>query len=350
MCEFIKRIALAAVLLLSFGGAALAGEGANDVLYIYTRQDYFDPEAIKSFEERYNCRVEFDYYDSKDTMYEKIRYGDSGYDLVMAASLMADRLDKQGLLQNLDRTLIPNLRHLDTTLIIAFPDLEMRYHAPYTWSVVGIGYNQTLVPPEAIGGWDIFEMPGMWGRGALINDERYVIGAALLHLGYSPNTVERAAIDAAVALVQKWKESAPRFGVIETREMLGKKELAFIQGYNGDIAVAERECPDVRFYVPKEGSLINSDCFIIPFDAASPKLAHAFINHMFDPDVAARNMERILYYMPNHAALRRVPEHVRQSPLFSISREILSKCHAIRDTEANDDLYEEAWEKILFGD
>ncbi len=41
--------------------------------------------------------------------------------------------------------------------------------------------------------------------------------------------------------------------------------------------------------VPKEGTLVSMDTFAIPADAKNVDEAHAFINFMLRPEIAARN-------------------------------------------------------------
>ncbi|MCC8191324.1 MAG: spermidine/putrescine ABC transporter substrate-binding protein [Planctomycetes bacterium] len=253
----IRWILLAATVLAA-ALTARAGEG-DKVLYIYTWAEYFDPEVVRDFERAKGCRVEFDYFDSYDTMYERIRHGGSGYDLITPAADLAEQLDKQNLLLPLTRRLIPNLRHLDTTRLVPFPDLEMRYHAPYTWSITVIGYNRKKVGPNQTGSWDLYARPGFEGRGSMMNDPRHVLGAALKFLGYSLNSTDPREIREAGEILRSWKKTIAVFDVIHSRHELEAGRLDFIQAFSGDLALTVAEHPDVDFFVPVEGSILNSD-------------------------------------------------------------------------------------------
>ena len=329
--------------------SALSGEKER-VVHIYTWSDYLDSEVLRDFEQANNCRVDFDYFDSYDTMYERIRNGETGYDLITPTASLAEQMAQRGLLMNLNRRLIPNMRHLDTTLLLPFPDLEMRYHVPYTWSLTGVGYNSRKVPPEARGGWDIFARPGYERRASLMNDPRYVIGGALKHLGYSLNSTDRGEIEAAGEILAKWKRSVATYGVNEPRFELERGKLDFIEAFSGDMAKAVINNPDLGFYIPREGSVLNSDFFVIPVDAERHELAHAFINHMFNPRNAARNMETVLYYMPNRAAIAQLGAEYKNHPFLFFPREDIERSEAVRSVGDSLSVYEEVWESLLIDD
>lgn len=317
------------------------------VLYIYTWENYFSPEVVRDFEKAQSCRVDFDYFDSYDTMYERIRNGNTGYDIITPAASLAEQMDRQGLLMNLNRRLIPNMRHLDTTRLVPFPDLEMRYHAPYTWSINVIGYNRKKVSTEFVGSWGIYSQPGFDRRASMMNDPRYVVGAALKYLGYSLNSTKPDEIAEAGRILQTWKKSIAVLDVNQPRFELEKGHLDFIQAFSGDMALTAFEYPDLAFFVPREGSIINSDYFVIPVDAENHGLAHAFINHMFNPRMAARNMESVMYYMPNRAALAQLHPDYRNNPLLFFPKEDIDKSEAIRDIGDSLHLYDQVWEAFL---
>ena len=74
-----RLIALVATLLLAF--AARAQEAP--VLNIYNWTDYFDDQALAIFTAETGIKVNYDTYDSNETLDAKLRAGKSGYDLVV---------------------------------------------------------------------------------------------------------------------------------------------------------------------------------------------------------------------------------------------------------------------------
>ena len=79
-------------------------------------------------------------------------------------------------------------------------------------------------------------------------------------------------------------------------------------GYSGDILQARDRAAEaannvnVAYSIPKEGALMWLDSFAIPADAPHPDEAHAFINFMLRPEIAARNSNFVFYANGNLAS------------------------------------------------
>lgn len=319
---------------------------ADRVLHIYTWADYFDPATVRMFEEKHGCRVEFDYYDSNDTMYSVLS-DSGGYDVMTPASNTAASLFEKGVLLRLDHSLLPNLAFLDADTPGLLQDPEMLYSVPYTITVTGVGYNRKLVPADAAGGWDVFGRSDLAGRMTMLNDMRETLGAGLKFLGYDINSVNPEEVREAGRLILGWKRNLAMFDVDQARAGLRDGTYAAVQTYNGDVAALISRNPDIGFLVPKEGSALNSDDFVVAIDTEVPDLAHAFINHYLDPEVAALNMASIYYFMPNPAALKKLPPELRDNPAFAITDDVIARCEMIRNLGGAREHYDEAWEKVL---
>jgi putrescine transport system substrate-binding protein len=79
--------------------------------------------------------------------------------------------------------------------------------------------------------------------------------------------------------------------------------------WSGDAARARvrateaKVASDIRYVIPSEGALSWFDVLAIPSDAPNPVEAHAFIDFMLRPDVAAKNATSLRYATFNRAAL-----------------------------------------------
>ncbi len=323
--------------------SALAGER---VLHVYTWSDYFDSEVIADFERANNCRVFIDYFDSNESMYAKLKAGGGGYDVITPSSYMSAVMRSQGMLVDLDHALLPNLRYMDKNFTRLTEDPAMAYSVPYTRTVSGVGYDTKRVNPADLGTWDIFANGAYAKRMTMLNDMRETIGAALKHLGFSLNTTDRDQLRQAGDVVIAWKRNLAKFDVDEAKIGLASGEFIVIHGYNGDVALVMDENPDISFYIPAEGSSLASDDFVIASDSPSVDLAHAFINHMMDPDIALANMESIRYFMPNTDAAARLPADLAENPAFNVPDAIVEKCEVIRDLGEDNQAYIQVWDRI----
>ena len=329
----------------AFQGAAAAGERPR-TLHVYTWSDYFDSEVLHQFEVDNNCQVAVDYFDSNESMYAKLKAGGGGYDVITPSSYMSAVMRKQGMLMDLDHALVPNLDNMDRNFTSLTEDPDMTYSVPYTRTVTGVGYDSRRVKKEDLGGWDIFGRTSYSRRMTMLNDMREAIGAALKYLGYSLNTVDENELAQAGEVLVGWKRNLAKFDVDEAKIGLATGEFLAIQGYNGDVALIMEENAGVDFYIPREGSSLASDDFVVAADSPNAALAHAFINHMLDPEIAAMNMESIRYYMPNPAAVDMLDDELRNNHAFNVEEEMLEKCEVIRDLGADNAKYVKVWDRV----
>ncbi len=322
---------------------AMAGE---QTLHIYTWSDYFDPDVLYEFESRFKCRVQVDYFDSNEAMYAKIKAGGGGYDVITPSSYMSALMRAQDMLSFLDHDKLPNLENIDKAFLAFTGDEAMRYSVPYTRTVTGVGYDTRKAEAADLGSWSIFGNARFANRMTMLNDIREGLGAALKYLGYSLNSVDAAEVEMAGEQLVLWKRNLAKFDVDEAKIGLGAGEFIVVQGYNGDIALVMEENPHIGFYVPKEGSSLAADDFVVPVGAGNPDLAHAFINYMMDPEVALANMEGIHYYMPNPEALERLPVELKENPAFFVDDAVVAKCEVIRDLGEFNAVYARTWDKV----
>jgi putrescine transport system substrate-binding protein len=71
---------------------------------------------------------------------------------------------------------------------------------------------------------------------------------------------------------------------------------------------------DIRYSIPAEGALLWFDTLAIPADAAHPDNAHAFIDFLMKPEVAAANSDFVYYANANAAATALLEEELRNNP------------------------------------
>jgi spermidine/putrescine transport system substrate-binding protein len=100
-----KRILVVLVALATLMGC----QGQERVLHLYTWADYIKPELVQRFEAENGCRVVLDTFDSNEAMYAKLKAGGGGYDVITPSSYMVSVMERQGMLQDLDHSLLPNL-------------------------------------------------------------------------------------------------------------------------------------------------------------------------------------------------------------------------------------------------
>ncbi|MBP7829884.1 MAG: spermidine/putrescine ABC transporter substrate-binding protein [Kiritimatiellae bacterium] len=333
-------------LALALGAVLLSGCGEKTpALHFYTWADYIKPELVARFEQEHGCRVIIDTFDSNEAMYAKLKAGATGYDLLNPSSYMVKLLKDQGLLQDLDRALLPNLANIDAEYLRIAMDPEMKHSVPYMLTNTGLGYLASRVP-DFEPTWGVFDRTDLRGRMTMLNDMRETLGGALKFLGYSLNSTDEYELAAARDVVIRWKKNLAKFENEQYKTGLASGEFTLVHGYNGDILQVMETNEDIVFAVPREGTSISCDDLVIPQAAKEVALAHAFINFLHEPEVAAENTEFIGYLCPNSAAYPLMSEEIREDPSIFLEPEIKAKSEVIGDVGEALALYTKMWDQV----
>jgi spermidine/putrescine transport system substrate-binding protein len=314
-------------------------------LHLYCWSSYIKPELIERFEQEFDCQVILDTFDSNESMYTKLRIGHSGYDIIVPSSYFIPLLESQNLLEPIDWEKVPNAQHLDRNWLASYNISATDKSMPYMMSITGLAYRKdklSLITPS----WRMLERRDLKGRMTMLNDIREVFGAALKALGFSANTLDEAEIKQAENLIISWKANLAKFESEQYKNGVASAEYLLVQGYSGDILQVMEENEEVQFLIPLEGTTISCDHLVIPKGAPQKELAEAFLNFLYDPEVAAENMEYLRYFSPNQAAYPLLNEALKNSPSFFLPKFLDDKSEVIEDIGPHILKYSRAWDRV----
>jgi spermidine/putrescine transport system substrate-binding protein len=346
--------AAAAASLLAFATALLHLAGcrpqsdapATATLNLFIWEEYLDPEIKEDFYKETGIRIVESNFGSNEDMLAKIQAGAS-FDLIVPSDYMVKVMRRMNLLQKLDHRLLPNMVHLDDWFHTFQYDPTHEWSIPFQWSTTGIAYNKKLVSP-APDSWaflfDPAKAAAFKGRISMLNDPREVIGATLLYLGYPPNSTDPAHLAAAEKVLRAQKSLIAKYDSESFEDSLAAGETVIAHGWSGEFAVAQTQNPDIDFVLPKEGAIIFIDNLAIPVGCKNIEAAHAFINYLLRPEVAAKVANYSLYGSTNKTALPLINEEVRNGPGFL--RPAGVKLHEIEDLGEATALYEKLWTRL----
>jgi spermidine/putrescine transport system substrate-binding protein len=336
----------AVLVLLAFSLLFPGGCGkSRPVLSVYTWADYIKPELLQRFERENSCRVVIDTFESNEAMYAKLKAGATGYDILTPTSYMVSLMFDQDMLLRLDRERLPNIRHVDPELLKITIDKTMDHSVPYMLVNSGIAYLEGRVK-DVRPTWNMFDRADLKGRMTMFNDMRESIGAALKSLGYSINSVDEKELQEAEAVLLRWKKNLAKFDNEQYKFGLASGEFLLVHAWNGDVFQVRKENPDVRFFVPEEGTVISCDDLVIPKSARQPGLAHALINFLHDPRVAAENSNFIYYLCPNKDAYPLLNQDIRDNPGIFMKPDIMAKSEIIANLKEKNALYVKIWDRV----
>ena len=330
-----KQLAAAAALSIAAVLSALSPVQAQEkVVHVYNWSDYIDPKVLEDFTKETGIKVVYDVYDKNETVEAKLLAGKSGYDIVTPSATFLQRFAEQKLLKPLDNAKLSNLKNQmpEMQKNIAVYDPGNKHAVPYMWGTVGIGVNVKKVK-DALGDvplntWDLLLDPKLIGKlkscGVHVLDApEDVFPAALRALKIDPNTKKAEDFRKASAALVKIRGNIRKFHSSEYINALANGDICMAVGYSGDVLQAKKRAEEAKngveiaYIIPREGAQVAIDSFAIPADAPHPEEAHAFINFMLRPDIAARNVNVVAFASANLAAKAQIkPEIVADKGVY----------------------------------
>lgn len=327
-------------------GPTEAAPAEKQVLNVYNWTNYHSPAAIQKFEEQFNAKVNMDLYDNNEVIEQKLQSGQAPYDIAVPSDYMVVSLARQGLLLPMDESKLPNLANLDPTFDRLKEAGGPRYNVAYLWGTTGFAYRTDKVT-EPIDSWNAVFDDKYKGRIVMLDDMRETFAAALRTLGHSINTTDPAAIEAAKQKLIKQKELVLAY---DSSDFAGKIQAGdgwLVQGYSGELARVARESNGtVKYIIPKEGASLYYDSLVIPKASKNPDLAHAFVNFMLDPDIAADTTNVTGYATANMGARAKIKPELVNDPAVFPPAELVSKCEFIGDLGEFTPTLDAAWTEI----
>ena len=285
-------------------GCGSANKYPNGKVYVYNWGEYIDPETLDMFEKETGIQVIYDEFDTNETMYPKVEAGASNYDVVCPSDYMIQKMIDNDLLQELNWDNIPNAKANIGAQYYkqseAFDPCN-RYAVPYCWGTVGILYNKTMVD-EPVTSWSIL-WDEKYADSILMQDSvRDLFMVGLKSLGYSMNSTDEKELNEAKDLLIQQKPLVQAYVIDQVRDKMIGNEAALGVIYSGEAIFTQRENPDLEYVIPKEGTNVWIDGWVIPKNAENVENAEKFIDFMCRGDIALLNFDYITYSTPNTAA------------------------------------------------
>lgn len=314
-------------------------------LYVYNWGDFIDEDILEEFEKETGIRIIYDTYSTNEDMYVKIKSGGSSYDVIFPSEYMLTRMIKEGMVEKIDLTKIPNHVHIDPRLMGEDYDPQNEYSLPYMWGTLGILYNTTMVD-EPVDSWDILWNPKYAKEILMLDSQRDSIGAALLKLGYSVNTTNPQELAEAAELLKEQKPLVLAYVVDEGKDKMVSGEAALSLTWSGEAMYAIGENDELAYAIPKEGTNLFVDVMAIPKGAKNIEAAHKFMDFLNRPEIALRNAEYTGYATPNLAAREMLPAEIRDVPGAYPSDEELAKTEVFVSLGETLREYDRIWTEV----
>ena len=275
----------------------------SDVLNVFNWGEYIGEDVIANFEEEYGVKVNYSLFESNEIMYTKLLSGNT-YDVIVPSDYMIERLMEEELIQPLDYSYMTNLDDLDSEVLALRDEYDKDgvYSIPYFWGSVGLVYNKNNVDVSKLDelGWNILKDVEYSNKIFMYDSERDSFMVALKALGYSMNTEDMDEINEAYEWLCELHDTMnPAYVTDEVTDAMINNEKDIAVVYSGDAAYIISQNDNMAYYVPKEGTNVWSDGFVIPSNAKNPKLANEFINYMMSYDATMDGSIEVGYTSAN---------------------------------------------------
>ena len=302
--------------------AVAADDNRQKVLKIYNWADYIDEDLLKEFPVWYkeqtgeDIEIVYQIFDMAEVMYTKIEKGQEDFDLACPTQALIQRMLANDLILPINRdfgTTTNYLHNLSPYILSQVAHFNMNgknaadYVVPYMWGTSGILYNTNKISTNEASSWgcmwdpknkgkmlmkdsywDAYHMAAVWGyRNEIASGQRTVYSVTNDHTEADIAMVEEQ-LKALKPNLAGWEAD---FG----KELMTKGEIWFCYAWGGDAVWAIEEAAEVgvslAYTVPKEGSNVWFDGWVIPKYAKNVKAASYFLNYLCQPEVALRNMD-----------------------------------------------------------
>lgn len=317
-------------------------------LIVFNYGDYIDRDVLRMFEEETGIDVKYEEYITPEDMFTKYQSGAIDYDVICTSDYMIERMIQDGEVQKINHDQMQYMGNVGAKYLELCQSFDPRneYAVPYLFGTVGILYNTAMVKEE-VDSWSVLWKEKYKNQIIMENSVRDAFIVPLKWKGHSINTTSEEKLREAQRLLMKQKPLLAAYLVDETKDAMISGDAALGVIYSGDATVAIEANEDLAYAVPREGTNIWFDCWMIPKTAKHKKEAELFIDFMNRPDVAMMNFDYIWYGTPNTAVYDALDEEIRNDPTIFPDEEIMNKCEVYQYLgEDMDALYSRLWKEL----
>ena len=340
------------VALCAFSSSLLGAVAHGAELHVLTWANYLPDEIVKEFEKSTGTTVRVATFDTNESLYEKLKDSGVRCDVCVPSDYMVATLIEEEHLQPLDMARIPHAKHLDKHFMGLYFDPTNKHSVPFLWGTAGIGFNKQQVPD--VTSWAVLFDASHAGKVSMLDDARECFAVALKTLGRSVNETDSSWLTKATDVLEKQRALVNRYESEDFLQLLTSGQVSLAHGYSGELAtLAAREPEKYGYVIPKEGGTVAVDNLCVAKKAGNTAGAHAFIDFLAQPEVAARIVNKTGYASANEAAKSHIEPAILANKGIYPDQETLQRCEYIKELGESGGVVgesstpvDEAWKRI----
>jgi spermidine/putrescine transport system substrate-binding protein len=298
---------------------------------------YIDKKVLKTFDKRYGGHVKYvedinDNFEFFGKVRQQLQAKRSiGRDIVTLTDYMAARWVRDGFVDAIDKTNVPNAKNIVAELASINYDPKRNYTLPWQSGAIGLGYDRRKTGRKLTSIKDLFD-PKFKGRVSFLSEPYDSAGMVMLMDGVNSTNATLDQIMTAIDKIEKAQKAGQirRFTGNDYTTDLTKGNLWIAMAYSGDVVALQADNPQLEFAYPEEGSMLFTDNMMIPAKAAHPYAAETMMNFVYEPAIAAKIAAYVNYIPPVQGVqeiIAKTDPKLAASPLIFPSEAIRKQLH-----------------------
>ena len=211
---------------------------------------------------------------------------------------MVELMKQKNLIDKLDKSRLPNYQNINNIFLNQNYDLNNEYSLPFLSTIVVIAYNTDKIKDNIESYNDLLNSKYK-NNIVLLDDQRIVIGTALMALGYDMNEIDPKALKEAEDWLLKLKKNIKAYDSDSPKTFFITDEVDIGVMWSAEAILAREENPNIRIVYPNNGHAISMDNYVILKGAKNVDNAYLFINYLLREDVSKKIIEEYPYISPN---------------------------------------------------
>ena len=339
-----KKVLL--LLLVIFLCTGCTKETKKRQLNVLNWSSYIPSSVISDFEDETGINVNYMTYSSNEELLAKVSVAKKGtYDLIFPSDYMVEIMINRGLLDLIDKDRLSNINYLDTEYMNMEYDKGNLYTLPFIATSTIISVNRDKIR-DKISSYNDLLNPKYKGEIVLIDDQRIIIGMALLANGFDMNSTSPAELRIAKNGLLDLKDHIKAYDSDSPKNFLISEEASLAVIWNAEGALASMENKSIENIVPVEGVALSTDNFAIPKDAKNIDELYEFIDYILRPEVMAEIIESYPYKSINLGSYDYLSSEYISNNAANFGLDVVNGGHFVKNIGEHISLYDKVWAMI----
>lgn len=307
---------------------------------------YIPDEVILEFEEETGIDVNYGTYSSNEELLAKVSVAKEGtYDLIFPSDYMVEIMIDRGLIEKMDKSKLHNVINLNPNFLEKEYDPNNSYTLPFIAASTVIAVNRDVISDEIDSYNDLLNSKYK-NEIVLIDDQRIIIGMALLANGYDMNSTDNNELEVAKNWLLELKKNLKAYDSDSPKNFLISEEAAIAVLWNAEGALASMENSSIENILPIEGVALSIDNFAICNGAKNKDELYEFIDYILRPQVMKIIIESYPYKNVNLEAEAFLDTKYLNNTAANIDDTVFNSGLFVKNIGENISKYDRIWALI----